>query len=55
MICPHCAYEKTRVIATDGALIVKRWRKCLRCGRNFHTEEKALIEIDLPVRRRVVQ
>lgn len=39
MICPYCAYEKTRVVGTDKSLQVKRLRKCLKCGHTFPTTE----------------
>lgn len=44
MICPKCAYEKTKVVGTIKSTTNKRWRKCPKCGASFATIE--IIQID---------
>lgn len=39
MTCPYCMYDKTKVVGTSKDLVVKRFRKCLRCGKTFPTTE----------------
>ncbi len=42
MICPYCKENQSKVVVTrdrpDGT--IRRYRKCLACGRSFKTEEK---------------
>jgi transcriptional repressor NrdR len=39
MICPKCAYKKTRVYATRSGLVNERFRECPKCGYKFLTVE----------------
>lgn len=39
MLCPKCAYNKTRVIGTVKGQTNERFRKCDRCGYTFQTVE----------------
>jgi transcriptional repressor NrdR len=43
MICPYCSANKDKVIdsrSTEGGLVIRRRRECLRCGRRFTTYER---------------
>ena len=43
MKCPECQNEKTRVIYTDSHdTVIRRARKCDRCGWVFNTCEELL-------------
>lgn len=42
MICPFCASNKTRVVATIKGLENRRFRRCNRCKTNFETNEKVV-------------
>ncbi|WP_170000333.1 hypothetical protein [Campylobacter sp. RM9328] len=44
MICPKCAFEKTRVITTIKSTSNERWRRCPSCGATFVTIE--MIKVD---------
>lgn len=39
MICPYCAYPKTRVIGVTTSTTTQRFRKCPKCGKTFQTVE----------------
>lgn len=39
MWCPKCGHETTRVIGTDKANFVRRFRRCVACSHNFITFE----------------
>jgi transcriptional repressor NrdR len=47
MKCPYCNFEKTQVYypkyLEDGS--IKRFRKCLSCGKKFQSIEKVLKEL----------
>ena len=45
MICPKCAFEKTKVISTIKSTVNERWRKCPQC--TFVTVEIIKIDNDL--------
>ncbi len=47
MICPKCAFEKTKVISTIKSTVNERWRKCPQCGATFVTVEIVKIDNDL--------
>ncbi len=40
MWCPKCGCEISRVIHTQKANNVRRWRRCIRCNHSFTTREK---------------
>lgn len=45
MNCPHCQYV-TRVYATkDFGILVKRYRRCQRCGHTFKTVEEVYVHV----------
>ncbi|CUU88071.1 transcriptional repressor NrdR [Campylobacter hyointestinalis] len=44
MICPKCAYERTKVVATIKSTTNERWRRCPKCGCTFSTIE--IIKVD---------
>lgn len=44
MICPYCANDKSRVVATIKSFTNERFRKCLKCGKSFRTIEKVKIK-----------
>lgn len=40
MICPHCQHPASKVIdSRPSADTIKRYRRCLRCGKHFSTQE----------------
>ncbi len=39
MWCPKCGYEKSRVVHTEKANNVRRWRRCVECNYPFITNE----------------
>ncbi len=40
MVCPHCKHKKSRVTDTDNLdSSIERIRKCVSCGRPFHSTE----------------
>lgn len=40
MWCPQCQGEKTRVVGTESAILVVRFRRCPQCGYGFITCER---------------
>ncbi|AIR80386.1 TPA: hypothetical protein RPW15_001915 [Campylobacter fetus subsp. venerealis] len=44
MICPFCANDKTRVVATIKGLENRRFRYCFKCKKTFETNETVLIK-----------
>ncbi|HVJ84045.1 MAG TPA: transcriptional regulator NrdR [Caulifigura sp.] len=42
MLCPFCRQGETKVIDSRGSedFVIRRRRKCLKCGRRFTTYEK---------------
>lgn len=40
MLCPYCSNKETKVIdKRDIAVLTKRRRECLKCGKRFNTTE----------------
>ncbi len=39
MWCPKCGCEKSKVVHTEKANNVRRWRRCVECGYPFTTKE----------------
>lgn len=44
MQCPQCKHRYTHVYATKNlGVLMKRYRRCLRCGHSFKTTEEIYV------------
>jgi transcriptional regulator NrdR family protein len=43
MICPYCKSKESQVIRSEKFdTVVRRWRRCKRCGNEFVTAEEII-------------
>ena len=54
MQCPYCKYDDTQVIdsrASDDKKVIRRRRRCPKCGARFTTYEKVSLRMPLIIKK----